>query len=527
VSTGVERVEADLVVVGTGVAGLTAALGAEGMRVHLLSKSEVVSGSSPWAQGGVAAAVGREDSPELHAADTVAAGAGLVDPEVAEIVARDGVLAVQRLVEIGAEFDRGARGELALGREAAHSRRRILHAGGDATGAELVRALGRRVRRSGAVRLFDRAFAARLVVDAGRIAGVLARHAGGRWVFHASPRVALATGGLGQLYRYTTNPREATGDGLLLAAEAGARLADVEFVQFHPTALAIERDPLPLLTEALRGEGATLVDAAGERFLSDEHPDAELAPRDVVARAIWKRLAAGGHVFLDATRALGDRLPARFPQVFAFCREAGLDPRVEPLPVVPAAHYFMGGVAVDRWGGASVPGLWACGEVASTGVHGANRLASNSLLEALVFGARVAASAREQVAPPRRAATPAAPADLDPFAAAAETRREVRDLAWQSLGLVRDGGSLASAHEWLRECWSRLPAGASETRNLVAAALCVAAAAERRRESRGAHFRRDFPAPRDAWRTRQVFVARLDAREVHLRFESALEEVSA
>jgi L-aspartate oxidase len=523
----VERLEADLVVVGTGVAGLTAALGADGQRVHLLSKSGLESGASPWAQGGVAAAVGRGDSPELHAADTVAAGAGLVDPEVAEIVTRDGVLAVRRLVEVGAEFDRGERGELALGREAAHSRSRIVHAGGDKTGAELVRALGDRVRREARIELFDAAFAARLVTAGGRIAGLLARHRGGRWVFHAAPRVVLATGGVGQLFRYTTNPAESTGDGLLLAAEAGARLVDVEFVQFHPTALAASRDPLPLLTEALRGEGATLLDGEGRRFMPEEHPDAELAPRDVVARAIWRRLAAGQRVVLDATRALGDRLPARFPQVYSACREAGFDPRVEPVPVVPAAHYFMGGVAVDAFGCSNVEGLWACGEAASTGVHGANRLASNSLLEALVFGARVAASAGELPARPRAIVEVAAPVDLDPIAAAPALRRELRDLAWSALGLVRDGDSLAAAWRRIDAIWAGLPAGACETRNLVAVARCVAEAAWRRRESRGAHFRTDFPEPLAEWQIRQQFTAAIDAAGILLDFEALAHEARA
>ena len=523
----VERREADLVVVGTGVAGLTAALGAAGARVHLLSKSGLESGSSPWAQGGVAAAVGRGDSPELHAADTVAAGAGLVEPEVADIVTRDGVLAVRRLVEIGAEFDRGERGELSLGREAAHSRSRIVHAGGDKTGAERPHQLGDRVRRESRVELHDRAFAARLVTVGGRITGLLARHDGGRWIFHACSRVVLATGGLGQLYRYTTNPAESTGDGLLLAAAAGARLVDVEFVQFHPTALVTARDPLPLLTEALRGEGATLLDGEGHRFMPDEHGDAELAPRDVVARAIWRRLAAGHRVVLDATRALGERLPARFPQVYAACREAGFDPRVEPVPVVPAAHYFMGGVAVDAFGRSSVEGLWACGEAASTGVHGANRLASNSLLEALVFGARVAASAGEMPARPLPLEAVAAPLDLDPFTTAAELRVELRDLAWTALGLVRDGDALAAAWRRLDAMWSELPLGASEARNLVLAARCIAEAAWRRRESRGAHYRTDYPLSRAEWQTRQQFVAAIDAREVRLDFGTAAREARA
>jgi L-aspartate oxidase len=498
-----DRIEADLVVLGTGVAGLTAALGSGGLAVHLLTKSALESGSSPWAQGGVAAAMGRGDAPELHAADTVAAGAGLVDPEVADIVARGGVLAIRRLIEIGAEFDRGERGELEFGREAAHSRRRILHAHGDSTGAELVRALGARMRSERRIELFDRTFAEQLVLQHGRIAGVVARHADGRRVFHAAPRVVLATGGLGQLYTHTTNPAEATGDGVLLAAEVGARLVDVEFVQFHPTALAVDRDPLPLLTEALRGEGATLLDERGERFMRGEHEGAELAPRDVVARAIWKRLALG-RVYLDARTAVGERFPERFPSVFAACQEAGIDPRRDLLPVVPAAHYFMGGVAVDIWGRSTVPGLWACGEVASTGVHGANRLASNSLLEALVFGARVADSALA-VAADGLAVTPAPPPGVDdPRGAAPEIRHEVRRLAWERLGLVRDAAGLAGARERLAALWRELPRGASEARSLIAVGTLIAAAALRREESRGAHFRTDFPAPSERWRCRQV-----------------------
>jgi L-aspartate oxidase len=467
----------------------------------------------------VAAAVGVEDSPELHAADTVAAGAGLVDPEVAEIVARDGVLAVHRLLAIGAELDRDARGELALGREAAHSRHRIVHAGGDATGAELVRALAERVRRAERIRLFDRAFAARLLVDRERIAGVLAQHGDGRLVVHRAPRVVLATGGIGQLYRFTTNPPEATGDGLLLAAEAGARLVDVEFVQFHPTALATASDPLPLLSEALRGEGATLVDERGRRFMLEEHPAAELAPRDVVARAIARRLGAGGRAFLDARTALGERLPSRFPQVFAACREAGIDPRSEPMPVVPAAHYFMGGVAADARGRTGVAGLWVCGEAASTGAHGANRLASNSLLEALVFGARVAADAADAAGGGTRRARVPATERADPRGPQ-EVRRELRELAWASLGLERDGAGLAAAGARLAETWRALPDGASEARNLTAAAIFIAAAAGRREESRGAHFRRDFPETRADWRSRQRWTAEVDRETIALRFET-------
>ncbi len=525
--SSVERIEADLIVVGTGVAGMTAALGAEGLRVHVLTKTALESGSSRWAQGGVAAAVGQGDSPELHAADTVAAGAGLVDSEVAQILTRDGVIAVERLIDIGAEFDHGERGELALGREAAHSRSRILHAHGDATGAELVRALGVRLRKEERIQVFERAFAYRLLSRGGRIDGVLALHREDRPVLHVASRVVIASGGLGQLYRYTTNPPEATGDGLMLAAAAGATLIDVEFVQFHPTALAIDADPLPLLTEALRGEGARLVDDQGERFMPGEDPRAELAPRDVVARAIWRRLKVGRRVYLDARQAVGDRFPARFPSVFEECRSAGIDPRVELMPVVPAAHYYMGGVAVDAWGRSNVSGLWACGEASSTGAHGANRLASNSLLEALVFGARVAQSAGS-VSPARSTeVVDDEPTFGNPVTVAPEQRAKLRSLAWEKLGLTRDEAGLSAARQELAELWRELPDGPSEVRNLTAAATLIAAAARRRRESRGAHFRSDYPEPLEIWRARQTLTASFSGDEIAIRFDRSIEEVPA
>ena len=522
-----ERLNADVVVVGTGVAGLACALELAGNRVHLLTKTRLASGSSPWAQGGVAVALGAGDSPELHAADTVAAGAGLVEPEVARLLARDGVTAVRRLIELGAEFDRTAEGKLAFGREAAHGRRRILHAHGDSTGAELVRALVARAVAAPWIEIFEGAFGVELVRDekSGRVRGLVARHADGRSVFHEAPRVVLATGGIGQLYRHTTNPPESTGDGLALAAAAGARLVDLEFVQFHPTALAVDRDPLPLLTEALRGDGATLVDANGARFMPAEHPDAELAPRDVVARAIWRRTTAGQRVFLDARAAVGERFPEKFPTAFEQCRAAGIDPRVEPMPVVAAAHYFMGGIAVDEWGASSLPGLWACGEVSATGVHGANRLASNSLLEALVFGGRVAESIEGTAIPlsGRRAKLPetAHGAEPDPYLAAPEIRRELRDLAWEKVGLVRDGAGLATAERRFAELYRLLPPGASEARSLAVVGALVAAAARRREESRGAHYRTDFPESVEALRQRQFLTATVGAEGVACRFEPA------
>jgi L-aspartate oxidase len=523
-----ESRESDVIVVGTGVAGLACALALDGRRVDLLTKTELSSGSSPWAQGGVAVSMGAGDSPELHAADTVAAGAGLVDPVIADLLARDGVAAVRRLIELGAEFDRSALGELDFGKEAAHSRNRILHAHGDSTGAELVRALAARVRAASWVQLFEGAFVAELLVEEGVVAGLVARHRDGGTVVHRAPEVVLATGGLGQLFRFTTNPPESTGDGLALAAAAGARLVDVEFVQFHPTALAVDLDPLPLLSEALRGEGATLVNDRGERFMTVEHPGAELAPRDVVARGIWKQIAAGRKSFLDARQAIGDRFPEEFPTVFASCRRASLDPRVELIPVVPAAHYHMGGIAVDEWGRTSLAGLWACGEVSATGVHGANRLASNSLLEALVFGDRVAeaigGSPRGTV--PGRRSLPRGGGSgkrlaLDPIPAAADLRREIRSLAWERIGLVRDGAGLETALRQLSGILRRLPPGAAEARNLAIAGSLVAAAALRRTESRGAHYRSDFPSPSESWRFRQFLAAEVSDSGVQVSFAAA------
>jgi L-aspartate oxidase len=507
---GVSRSE--VLVIGTGAAGLTAALGCAPRRVAVLTKATLVSGASPWAQGGVAVALGKDDAPALHAADTMIAGAGLNDAGMVDLLTCEGPERVAALLDLGARFDRDAAGRLALGMEAAHSRRRILHAK-DATGAEIVRTLIEAVKRAPEVRVEEKAFAVDLVIEDGRVAGALAIHDDGRRMLHLAPAVVLATGGLGQLYLHTTNPREATGDGLAMAARAGARLADLEMVQFHPTALAAGRDPMPLLTEALRGEGAVLIDSQGRRFMPGEHPDAELAPRDVVARAIWRRLMNGERVFLDAREAVGERFPERFPKVFELCRESGLDPRTEPIPVAPAAHYHMGGIAVDARGRTSLRGLWACGEVASTGVHGANRLASNSLLEALVFGARVAEDLRMSSPPPLgrggqgvRALAAGfdhglrAPGDEELTAA-------VRKLMWEKVGLARDEAGLTAAATELERLAERYPAAAGEARNLLGIARLVTAAALARRESRGGHYRSDFPRTDPDWQRRLFLTA--------------------
>ncbi len=545
---------ADAIVVGGGVAGLAAALamrapaGRPQPRVLLVSKTRFSEGgASNWAQGGVAAAMAAGDTPWRHAADTVAVAGGIADRAAVELLTTRGPQRLRELLASGARFDRDAGGELALGREAAHSAPRILHAGGDATGAEMVRALAAAVRGAEWIEVLDETFAEELLVDGGRVVGLLVRRladgGGGRalTIPLAAGAVVLATGGIGQAWRFTTNPAAATGDGLAMAARAGARLADLEFVQFHPTALAAPRDPLPLLTEALRGEGATLLDGRGRRFMLAEHPLAELAPRDVVARAIFRRRQAGEPVFLDATDAVGERFPSRFPTVFARCREQGFDPRVDPLPVTPAAHYHMGGVAVDLRGRTSLPGLWACGEVASTGAHGANRLASNSLLEALVFGAEVGedvaamAPERSDLARLGLAAREAAARMTSEFAPravelasvaaaagsvrrsgdlqgavgerAAQLRLRVRQLLWDHVGVERDADGLAAALGELDAIAADPAAASGELRNLVTVGRLVAAAALLREESRGAHWRRDFPAPSPGYAQRTLATA--------------------
>lgn len=500
--------DSEVVVIGSGMAGLTAALHLAPRAVTLLTKTpDLPGGSSNHAQGGIAAAIGPGDGPEAHAADTVAAGAGFVDAGRALLLTREGAERVRALLLAGLPFDRDADGALLLGREAAHGAARIVHAGGDATGATLVAALAERVRATPSIRVESDAFAVDLAVRHGRVCGVLACHPEG-WVFYRAPRVVLATGGVGGAYARTTNPPEATGDGLALAARAGALLADVEFVQFHPTALAVDADPAPLLTEALRGAGALLLDRRGIRFMAAEHPLAELAPRDVVARAIGARVAAGEPVRLDMRPALAAK-PDGFPTVLALCAAHGLDPWREPVPVAPAAHYHMGGVVTDHAGRTSLDGLWACGEVACTGVHGANRLASNSLLEALVFGARVARDVAGRDLPPLPPfPLPEAPAVAGEIGAGLldAMTDESRCTLYQGAGLVRDGVGLLAARRKLDRLAVALDAlcdgGTAdlaavrrwgEARNRLLAGRLIVHAALARSESRGAHFRTDFP----------------------------------
>jgi L-aspartate oxidase len=515
----------DVLVVGGGLAGLTAALGLAHRRVTLATKGRLGrDGASRLAQGGIAAAVGPDDGPALHAADTLAVGGGLCDPGVVRLLADAAPEAVRGLAARGARFDRAADGSFALGREAAHSRSRILHASGDATGAELVRALlatpaARRVTLEEETRLLE------LVRERERVAGAILRRPDGERVLHLAPAVVLATGGIGRLYFHTTNPPEATGDGLAAAARAGARLIDLEFVQFHPTALAAGGDPLPLLSEALRGAGAVLVDGRGRRFLPEVDPRAELAPRDVVARAIRELRAAGEEAFLDAREAIGDAFPDRFPTAFAACRAAGIDPRREPIPVTPAAHYHMGGIEVDGRGRSSLPGLWAAGEAACTGAHGANRLASNSLLEAVVFGARVAADVADALAnlPPARALLGDKIASSVPRSVNATESTEatlaLRRLLWDEVGLVRNEAGLRRALSALDGIADAAPPEACDLWQEIQVGKLLAAAALERRESRGGHFRSDFPTARPEWQYRLALSWHDDGAAGRIAFE--------
>jgi L-aspartate oxidase len=488
-------------IVGAGLAGLFTALKLAPIPCTVLSPEPLGAGaSSSWAQGGVAAALGEGDSPEAHARDTIAAGAGTVDPEVALAVAREAGARITDLLDMGAPFDRDASGRLLASREAAHSFARVVRVKGDQAGAAIMEALIAAARAAPSIRAVERVVATDLAVENGRVVGVFCRRAGDPYadpLLFRARAVVLATGGVGGLYAATTNPARVRGEGLGMAARAGAVVADPEFVQFHPTGLAVDLDPTPLVSEAVRGEGAVLIDAQGRRFMLEEHPDAELAPRDIVARAIHRRVARGEAVFLDAARAVGAAFAGQFPTIAAHCRAAGVDPATQPIPVRPVQHYHMGGVRTDGAGRSSLPGLWVCGEAACTGLHGANRLASNSLLEALAFGARIGAdiAGLEPAGPPPGAIIPppAPSGGRGEPASVADAVTVLRRTMTDLVGVERDGDGLREA---LRRIAQLERAQAPLSRpflNMCAAATLIAAAALKREESRGGHHRSDHP----------------------------------
>ncbi len=513
----------DVVIVGGGLGGLFTALRLAPRPVTVISAAPIGEGtSSGWAQGGIAAAMADGDSIEKHLADTIAAGDGIVAEKIARLMISDAPQRIYDLLEYGVPFDRDLAGQLAMSREAAHSERRVVHVAGDMAGAAIMAALVAHVRNTPSIRLFEGYVGERLTTKGRRVTGMIARpRDGGPALNFRTRAVVLASGGIGHLYALTTNPNESAGGGLAMAARAGAVIGDPEFVQFHPTVLNVGRDPAPLATEALRGEGAKLINKAGERFMVGVHPLAELAPRDVVARAVHAEVQAGRGAFLDCREAIGAEFQTHFPTVYNYCREAGIDPVTEPIPIAPAEHYHMGGILTDGQGRTTLDGLWAAGECTSSGAHGANRLASNSLLEAVAFGARIADDLADHLPQPTRSVVEVAGDAVMDVVPGSVMETRLRQTMSSLVGVVRERGGLIEALAIIDE----LAKGCRSERflNMLTAARIIAAAALARTESRGGHFRSDYPAHDPAWqhrtyitlaRAEEISAAALGARPV-------------
>jgi L-aspartate oxidase len=519
-----EHIQTDFLIIGGGVAGLRAAVElARSGKVLVVTKDAPSESSSEYAQGGVAVALSDEDEISIHFEDTIKAGDGLCLRKAVSTLVEEGPTRIRELILWGAEFDREGT-KLAFTQEAAHSKRRILHAQGDSTGHEIMRVLIDKVRSSGTVSKIDYAFTRDLIIRDGRCIGAVVCQQALKKVLVISARaVLLATGGAGQLYERTTNPAVATADGIAMAYRAGAALIDMEFVQFHPTALFLQGAPQFLLSEAMRGEGGMLRNVSGERFMDRYHPARELAPRDVVTRAIQSEMVEtkSNHVYLDVTHLNAGYIIRRFPRIYRTCKDLGIDIAREPIPVSPAAHYFMGGVRTDLWGATSLPGLFTAGETACTGVHGANRLASNSLLEGLVFGERAGLAAARYARKQPRRITPEPrltgrrkgmePGSKRASALAVEVRASLKKLMWEKVGIVRNEKDLTGALKQLRE-WDRAVKDFGpgrnffELRNMITAATLITRSALQRKGSVGAHFRSDFPAKGRNWKKRTVMV---------------------
>lgn len=486
-----------LIIIGSGLAGLlTAYLSAKNRPVVLITKSTLFDSNTQWSQGGIAAVLSPQDSVGLHSQDTLNAGHGLCDPEAVSVLAAQSRYAIELLVELGVQFDRDAQQQFILGLEAAHSVHRILHAGGDATGAEIQRVLVEQVVHQPNITVYEHTLVHQILVEGGRINGVHCFQTQKQQSLGLEcGQVVLASGGAGQLYAHTSNPQEATGEGVMLAYDAGADLMDLEFYQFHPTALDITGAPNFLISEALRGEGALLRNAQGDTFMERYHPSKELAPRDVVSRAIYQEKAQHGTVYLDATHLDSEPLARRFPTILKTCLHYGLDIRKDLLPITPVAHYMIGGVVTDLLGRTSLKGLYACGEVSRTGVHGANRLASNSLLEATVFAIRVAQQIQEESSSFSNEGL-ISRLNLEIFPAVEMTRKELQEQMWTNVGIIRSQAGLESSLEFFQQATIKqapFSRDAFEIYSMKRLGTLMIEAALRRQESRGAHFRSDFP----------------------------------
>ncbi len=505
----VADIEANIVIVGAGLAGLFTALKLAPLPVTVISPTRLGEGASSfWAQGGIAAAIGEGDHPDKHTTDTIKVGGGIVVPEIASMVAHEAPDRIRDLLSYGVPFDQDLEGKLALSREAAHSERRIVRVRGDMAGKAIMGALMQAVRQTPSITIVEGFRADSLALNDGSVCGL---HLSGyesnqKLCTVKSPSVIIASGGIGGLYGVTTNPSTSSGEGLGMAALAGAVISDAEFVQFHPTAINVGIDPAPLATEALRGEGARLIDSNGNRFMTEYHTDAELAPRDIVARAVHEQVISNHGAFLDCREAIGSHFPELYPTVYEKCLEAGIDPIHMPIPIAPAAHYHMGGIWTDRNGRSTISGLWACGEAASTGMHGANRLASNSLLEAVVFASRIADDLKgieqKSVGMGDRAA-PYKP-DTEPTSELLKKEQKLRKNMSRHLGVVRNGETMQALLHELDELQESCPAGHAFGNKLVTAKIMTTAAIARQ-ESRGGHFRSDYPDTKPGFLHRSHF----------------------